>query len=109
MSSHPSNTSKSKAQRRADKKAQKQQKSVKFDALHGKSDSEPDSPDEATPVAGNKQAATSQAGSSTSAKRTRTSVDNTMDIDSDVFPKNSSTPQQKTIDQFYPENDQQAQ
>src|ERR1044072_8594576 len=109
MSSRHGNTSTSKAQRKAQKKAQKQDKSVKFDTRNEKSDSEPESPDEAAPVAGNKQAATSQAGSLSSAKRTRTSPKTSMVIDFAASSKNSSNPPQKTIDQFHPENDQQAQ
>jgi hypothetical protein len=110
MSSKQNNPLSKKAQRKSDKNSSKNSKNVKFDDPHStyKSDSDVESPDEAASVAGRKQAAASQAGSSTSAKRTKTSADNTMEVDFDlnISSKNFSTSAEKTKNQLTPEIDQ---
>src|SRR6187551_2982377 len=98
MSSKKTNPRSKKAQREKNKNPPNNpKKQVQFDDEdYVDSDTSADSPNEAAPIVGRKQAATSPAGSS-SAKRTKTSDENTMEVDLENSSKNSPTSAQKTV------------
>src|SRR4051812_6430653 len=99
MSSRQNNPRSKKAQQEKNKNPPNNPKMVKFDQLHNTVNSGAESPDEAAPVAGTKQATLSQDGISSSAKRTKTSTENAMEIDLETSLQNSFVSAEKSNSQ----------